>query len=98
MAKREPPIDYSAMRKEFDNASDRAAAILGAAYVEEALLDALLVRLGLEDDGVVEELRADGAPMGTFSNEIMLAQAVRLIGPRTLPHIFGRPSPPNQEL
>jgi hypothetical protein len=83
MARRLALVDYKAMRKEFDNASDRAVAILGAAYVEEALLDALLVRLGIDTPNTVEELTGNGAPLGTFSNKIVMAESVRLIGPRT---------------
>jgi hypothetical protein len=83
MARRVALVDYHAMRKEFDNASDRAVAILGAAYVEEALLDALLVRLGIDTLSTVEELIGNGAPLGTFSNKIIIAESVRLIGPRT---------------
>lgn len=83
MAKRRALADYNAMRKEFDNASDRAVAILGAAYVEEALLDALLIRLGVKDETAVEELLENGAPLSTFSNKIILAEATHLIGPRT---------------
>jgi hypothetical protein len=40
MSKRRVLADYQAMRNEFDHATDRAVAVLGAAYVEEALLDA----------------------------------------------------------
>jgi hypothetical protein len=83
MAKRAPLVDYKAMRKEFDNASDRVLGILGGAYVEDGLLDALLVRLGIDNPKTVEELIANGAPLGTFSNKIMCAESVRLIGPRT---------------
>ncbi len=71
------------MRQEFDRATDRAVAVLGAAYVEEALLDALLIRLGIEDQSAVEQLLENGAPLSTFSNKINLAEAVHLIGPRT---------------
>lgn len=76
-------MDYQAMRKEFDHATDRAVAILVAAYVEEALLDALLFRLGSKKEEAVGELLENGAALSTFSNKISLAQAVHLIGPRT---------------
>jgi hypothetical protein len=42
-----------------------------------------LVRIGNADDKTIEELISNGAPLGTFSNKIMCAAAVRLIGPRT---------------
>jgi len=83
MGKRRALEDYSAMRKEFDNASDRAVAILGAAYVEEAVLDALLTELGIEDPNNIDELLGNGAPLSTFSNKIMMASVLGLTGPRT---------------
>jgi Domain of unknown function (DUF4145) len=83
MSKRRVLADYQAMRREFDHATDRAVAILGAAYVEETLLDALLVRLGVKDQNALEQLMENGAPLSTFSNKISLAEAVHLIGPRT---------------
>lgn len=83
MGKRRVLADYQAMRKEFDHATDRAVAILGAAYVEEALFDALIIRLGVKDQRAVDELLENGAPLSTFSNKISLAEAVYLIGPRT---------------
>lgn len=89
MARRNTLKDYNALTSEFKHASDRAVGILGGAYVEEALLDALLFWLGMDsvqDRGAgkaIEELLGNGAPLGTFSNKIMLAEAVKLIGPRT---------------
>jgi hypothetical protein len=83
MSKRRVLANYHAMRQEFDHATDRAVAVLGASYVEEALLDALLVRLGIDDNIAVERLLENGAPLSTFSNKISLAEAVHLIGPRT---------------
>lgn len=83
MGKRRALEDYSAMREEFDNASDRAVAILGAAYVEEAVLDALLAEIGIEDQKTIEELLGNGAPFSTFSNKIMMVSVLGLIGPRT---------------
>lgn len=83
MGKRQALKDYSAMRKEFDHASDRAVAILGAAYVEDAVLDALLAEIGVENPKIIEELLGNGAPFSTFSNKVIMASALGLIGPRT---------------
>lgn len=77
---RKPLKDYHEMYAELATASDRAAGIIAASYLEDALLDNILDKLKISSGKVIEELVGNGAPLGTFSNKIMLAHAIGVIG------------------
>ena len=83
MAQRATLKSHEAMSEELRGASDRAAAIVIAAYVEELLLESLIDRLKLSDGKLLEELLGNGAPLSTFSNKILMAFAVGVVGATT---------------
>ena len=68
--------------EELKNASDRAAVILAATYVDETLFEAIVDALEL-DASTVDELTGNNGPLGTFSNRVMFAHSVGMIGDQT---------------
>ena len=75
--------DYATMYEELTGSSDRALGILAATYLEENLLDAIIDKLRVSNKKIADELVGNGSPLGTFSNKIMMAEAIALIGPNT---------------
>jgi hypothetical protein len=72
-------------QRERDHRSDRVAAILGGAIIEDALRVALLARF--RPDKKDHEGLFDGdknAPLSTFAARISVAFALRVFGPNTL--------------
>lgn len=74
--------DYLRFLKEFQNESDRAAVVLGAAYVDAMLLEALERVLPHKRGGRDRLLAADG-PLGALGARITLVERLGLID-RTL--------------
>ena len=64
---------------EFQKESDRAAAVLGAAMLDELLCRLLAARFVTEH--LADQLLSGTRPLGTFSARITLAEAVGLISP-----------------
>ena len=77
-------IEFLEVLGELHSESERSAAIIGAAFVEDALQRALLSRmrssLGSEDR---RRLFGANGPLSTFSGKIIIGYATHLIGPRT---------------
>lgn len=71
------------MYAELASSTDRALGILAATYLEECLLDAILDKMRVTEKKIIEELIGNGAPLGTFSNKIMMAEVLRLVGKST---------------
>ena len=80
MAKaRSSAFDQSdAIRKEFDGASDRAAAVVAGAYLDEILRE-LLTAFFVESPEGEPKLYESGGPLGTFSAKIEVAFRVGLL-------------------
>ena len=74
--------DWNEFFTEFANESDRAAAVLSAAYIDE-LLKNLIANFLVDDEKVVEKLldpkKSPHAPLGTFSARITAAFCLGLI-------------------
>lgn len=70
--------DFNAFLSEFQQESDRAAAVLGAAYADD-LLKTLLMRSFVNEGRTVRELMRPESAGGTFSSRISLAYAIGLI-------------------
>jgi hypothetical protein len=77
---RKPLADREGIWTELQTANDRAAVILAATFVEEAILEAIIDSLKIERADALEELIGNNAPLGTFSNKIMIAHCVGIIG------------------
>jgi hypothetical protein len=60
-----PPQRHAAVLGEVSDASqsDRAVAIIGAAYVDLVLLEAITYRLPRNDDSVIEQLFGERGPL-----------------------------------
>jgi mannitol operon repressor len=69
--------EFHAFLDEFQTETDRAAAVLGAAYAEE-LLRSLLTRRFVDDGEYVKELTQRGGPISSFSARISLGYAIGL--------------------
>jgi hypothetical protein len=60
--------DLTGFLEEFRRESDRAAAILGAAYLDEELLQ-LLTEFLIDDENEVRELVDNEKPLGAFAEQ-----------------------------
>lgn len=70
--------DAEGFRQELNNGSDRACALVGAAYIDVRLSN--LIRKFLVDDAkIVDELFENQGPLSTFSGKIKLAYCMGLI-------------------
>ena len=74
---------FSAFHSVYREESPRSAALGAAAMLEVGLTSALVCRLWLPDDETYKEILGNQAPLGTFSNKIRMAEAMRVIGPVT---------------
>jgi len=70
--------DIKGFLEEFQKESDRATAILGAAYLDEHLLQLLSTFL-VDDEGEVGELLGTEKPLGTFGARIRAAYCMGLL-------------------
>jgi hypothetical protein len=66
---RKPLADREGIWTELQTANDRAAVILAATFVEEAILEAIIDSLKIEGADALEELIGNNAPLGTFSQQ-----------------------------
>jgi hypothetical protein len=82
LSRREPSDDeFDASLAEFQSAHDRIAAIMGAALVENTLVDA--IKVCLDDDSNTSQLfYEDKSPFGTFYARIVAAKGFALISER----------------
>lgn len=72
--------DSKGIWDELKTATDRAAVILAATFVEEVIFEAIIDSLLIADKKSIEELTGNNGPLGTFSNKVMFAHALGLIG------------------
>jgi len=77
-ALREDP-DFNRFLDEFQAESDRAAAVLGPAYLDD-LLNELLLGSWVDASAPAKDLLKKNQPLGSFGPRISLAYAVGLIG------------------
>jgi len=63
-----------------DSESDRAVAIIGAAYVDLVLLEAITRQLERPDPEVINTLFGDGGPLQAFGARIQLGYAMGIYG------------------
>jgi hypothetical protein len=68
------------MELDDEKQTDRAVAIVGAAYVDLVLRDAITFRL-LPDEKLLSELFEDRGPLQDFGARITMAFALQIIGP-----------------
>lgn len=73
--------------KEIERSSDRAAAILSAAFVEDRLSDALKARLH-QDKKITEEMFRPSGPLGSFSSKIGLAFMIGMLSKETVTDLY----------
>jgi hypothetical protein len=78
------PKDYDAIFAELEGASDRAAILVAGSLLDHALSEAIMSRLREPptDEGW-KELFDDGGVLNTFSQKIMAAYFLKVIGPQT---------------
>lgn len=70
--------DHEGFLKDFENESDRAAAVLGEAFVDEALKE-LLVQFLVDDSEFLDDFIGIHGPIGPFVVRAKLAYALGLI-------------------
>lgn len=70
--------DWEGWLKEFQNESDRATAILGAAFLD-AKLEELIIEFLVDDNDVVNSLLGTERPLGTFGSRNSVAYCLGLI-------------------
>ena len=70
--------DWQTVVSEFKNKTDRATAILGAAFLE-AHLGQMIASFFIEESGVAESLLDVERPLGTFSARVRAAYCMGLI-------------------
>ena len=73
-----PLQNIAALEKEFDGASDRAAAIVAGAFIDEVLSD-LLRTFFVDDTGNDRTIFEGTGPLATFSSKINIAYGLGLI-------------------
>jgi DNA-binding MltR family transcriptional regulator len=78
MAQNNPETDWQTVVSDFHNKTDRATAVLGAAYLE-AHLGQLIASFFIEESGVAESLLDVERPLGTFSARARAAYCMGLI-------------------
>lgn len=76
--RREQSEDFAGFMNEFQQESDRAAAVLGATYLETRL-EVLLREYFIEDEGAANGLFGVGRPLGTFDARRQLAYVLGLL-------------------
>jgi DNA-binding MltR family transcriptional regulator len=64
---------------DLDKESDRGAALLGAAFLDESL-EAMLRMFFVDDSSLADELLGTDRPLGSFSARIRTAYAIGLLG------------------
>jgi DNA-binding MltR family transcriptional regulator len=76
------PKDYDAVFAELEDASDRAVILVAASLLDHALAETIMTRLREPptNEGW-EELFKDGGPLHTFSQKIMIAYFLKIVGP-----------------
>jgi DNA-binding MltR family transcriptional regulator len=84
MAKKAPIVppnseDLETLLRELSGESDRGAALIGAAYIDDSLKHVFLSRLGGDEKTKLSLLDFDG-PIGSFSSRIKLAYCLGWIG------------------
>jgi len=72
------PEDALDFLKEFEGESDRAAAVLGAAYLDECLKQ-LIVGFLIDDSKAVKNLLGDFGVLGSFSAKIEVSYCMGLL-------------------
>jgi hypothetical protein len=78
------PKDYDAVFAELEDASDRAVILVAGSLLDHALSEAIMSRLReppTHDEW--QELFDDGGVLNTFSQKIMAAYFLKIIGPQT---------------
>jgi hypothetical protein len=70
--------DLQGFQQEFQKESDRAAAVLGAAYLDESLRQLIAASL-IDRPTEVDELLGPNRPLGSFSSRITAAYCMGLI-------------------
>jgi DNA-binding MltR family transcriptional regulator len=71
-------IDLRGLREEYQNESDRAAAIVGAAFLDEQIKEYIRQFL-IDDEKFVNDLFAPDRPLGAFGARIQIAYALGLL-------------------
>ena len=71
--------ETDAFLTEFQTESDRAAAVLGPAMLDDMLKN--LIQASLSSENLGERLLGQMRPLGTFSSRISIAEAIGLISP-----------------
>ncbi len=78
--KREYSEIFVQLTTEFKDESDRAVALLAAAYLDELLKDLIQTVMVIESEGIRKDLFKGGsAPLATFSSRILLSFCLGLI-------------------
>jgi hypothetical protein len=72
--------DFNAFLQEFQNETDRGAALVGAAIIDLRLQETLRAFM-VSNNAADELLEGPGAPLGTFSSRIAATYALGLIDP-----------------
>lgn len=81
------------IRNELLNSADRAAGIVGGAYIEDGLANLLKIcwkstNQHGEAEGIAKDAFNYSGPLGTLSAKIMMARLAGFIGPRTFRYAF----------
>ena len=71
--------DLQAFLAEYQNESDRACAVLGAAYIDVKLDELIRASLTVPDKALAESLSGKNGPLSSFSSRINLSYALGLI-------------------
>ncbi|HHC6573311.1 hypothetical protein [Vibrio parahaemolyticus] len=74
--------DQKTMESEFNGASDRAAVIVGASFLDEILREILLNHLVSDTDKNNKEVFSGNGPLSTFSSKINMSYRLGLISDR----------------
>ena len=81
-----PDAEFNAALEEIDSGSDRVAAIMGCALVENTLIGLIIASLKDSDDAI-KLFDAVRGPLSTFHAKIVAAKAFGIIDPKTAEHI-----------
>ncbi|EHU5131509.1 hypothetical protein KY939_001474 [Vibrio parahaemolyticus] len=74
--------DQKTMESEFNGASDRAAVIVGASFLDEILREILLAHLVSDTDKNNKEVFSGNGPLSSFSSKINMSYRLGLISDR----------------
>lgn len=78
------PKDFDTVFAELETASDRATILVAGALLDHALSEVIMTRLREPPtDAGWDELWGDGGILNTFSQKIMAAYFLKIIGPET---------------